>query len=138
VKQRHEQRLGRSDLHQANGQNRHSFSEYVGNSDSRTKSHFGREEESKEDSKEKQFKQNNHDQQNRNTGCVNNRNKYLNTHFTDIKRGRPEPQNNFSEDQTGSPEAERCRVDERSHVGRQMESGGNNLLASYNKISPQV
>jgi hypothetical protein len=138
LKQRHEQRLGRNDVSQDSIQNRHGSSDGVGQGDGRIKSHFGREEQSKANSKENQFKQTIHDRQNRSTGCNENRNGHMNAQFSGSKKDGFRSSNSFSEDRTGAPEAKRGSVNERLCVGRHVERNGNTSLASDDTTSPKV
>jgi hypothetical protein len=115
------QRLERSDMHQGSEQSGCSISEGVGCGDSQPQSHFGREEQSRTNSNESQFKQHYHDGQN-----INER---QNSPFGGNNEDRLRSSNSFSEAQTGAEEGKRNSVNERLRVGGQMERCG---------ISPKV
>lgn len=108
-----------SDTHQGSEQSGQSISEGVECSDSQTQSNFGREEQSRSDSKENHVKQ--HKQRIRDGKNVNKRqNSPLNGNNKDRLKS--------SEAQTGVEERKKS-VTERLHVGAQKERDG---------ISPKV
>jgi hypothetical protein len=115
------QSQGRSNTYHSSEQSERSVSDDVGCSDSQTETHFGREEQSRTNSNENQFKQHDHD------GL--NVNKHETRPFIGSNKDQLISSNSFSEYQRGDEESSKKNVIEKLYVGAQKERGG---------ISPEV